>query len=155
MAEHNTLTGASLHEPKGVAAATASQVYVSDGAGSGTWTDTQNVKGRYVVNAVIADVSTAETVYIPIPHAGTIDTMVTVLEGALTVADATVTLNNPGVGTVGSVTVAYTGSAAGDVDTLVASSNNTVTDSDYITVATDGGSTDAQRLWVSISINRT
>lgn len=38
MPEHNTLTGADLHEPKGVAAATIDQVYIADGAGSGTWT---------------------------------------------------------------------------------------------------------------------
>lgn len=36
--EHNTLTGAALHEPKGVAAAAANRVYVSDGVGSGSWT---------------------------------------------------------------------------------------------------------------------
>lgn len=34
---HSTLTGANLHEPKGVAAATVDKVYVSDGAGSGAW----------------------------------------------------------------------------------------------------------------------
>lgn len=37
MPEHSALTGASLHEPKGVASATSGQVYVADGAGSGTW----------------------------------------------------------------------------------------------------------------------
>ena len=36
---HSTLTGADLHEPKGVASATANQIYLSDGAGSGDWTD--------------------------------------------------------------------------------------------------------------------
>lgn len=34
---HSALTGTSLHEPKGVAAATVDKIYVSDGAGSGTW----------------------------------------------------------------------------------------------------------------------
>lgn len=34
---HKNLTGTDLHEPKGVAAATANKVYVSDGAASGTW----------------------------------------------------------------------------------------------------------------------
>ena len=34
---HASLTGANLHEPKGVAAATANKVYLSDGAGSGSW----------------------------------------------------------------------------------------------------------------------
>lgn len=37
MAAHNTLTGAELHEPKGVAAAAAGLVYQSDGAGSGSF----------------------------------------------------------------------------------------------------------------------
>lgn len=37
MAEHNTLTGSQLHEPKGADAASAGTVYVADGAGSGTW----------------------------------------------------------------------------------------------------------------------
>jgi len=34
---HSGLTGADLHEPKAIAAAAANKVYVSDGAGSGTW----------------------------------------------------------------------------------------------------------------------
>lgn len=37
---HSLLTGSDLHEPKGVAAATAGQVYISNGSGSGSWTDT-------------------------------------------------------------------------------------------------------------------
>lgn len=36
--EHSTLTGTDLHEPKGVAAAAANRVYLSNGAGSGSWT---------------------------------------------------------------------------------------------------------------------
>ena len=35
--EHVNLTGAQLHEPKGVASATQGTYYVSDGAGSGAW----------------------------------------------------------------------------------------------------------------------
>lgn len=35
---HKLLTGTDLHESKGVATALAGQVYVTDGAGSGTWT---------------------------------------------------------------------------------------------------------------------
>lgn len=37
---HSTLTGSDLHEPKGVASATSGQVYISNGSGSGVWTDT-------------------------------------------------------------------------------------------------------------------
>jgi hypothetical protein len=54
---------------------------------------------------------------------------------------------------MGTITVAYVGSAAGDVDTLAPLSNNTVTDDDYITVETDGGSTTAQRLWVTVIVD--
>ncbi len=34
---HSTLTGAELHEPKGIAGQDAGKVYVSDGASSGAW----------------------------------------------------------------------------------------------------------------------
>lgn len=44
---HKTLTGNQLHEPKGADSATASQVYLSDGAGSGTWTD--QVTGNFKI----------------------------------------------------------------------------------------------------------
>lgn len=45
---HSTLTGADLHESKGVAAATANKVYVTDGAGSGSFlaTSTFNTFGN-------------------------------------------------------------------------------------------------------------
>lgn len=39
MPEHNALTGSQLHEPKGADSAASGTVYVSDGAGSGTWTN--------------------------------------------------------------------------------------------------------------------
>lgn len=35
--EHSTITDPDIHEPKGVAAATSGQIYVADGAASGSW----------------------------------------------------------------------------------------------------------------------
>lgn len=35
--QHNLITDPDLHEPKGAAAAAAGKVYISDGAGSGSW----------------------------------------------------------------------------------------------------------------------
>lgn len=35
--EHSLLTGASLHEPKGVESASSGEVYVADGLGTGAW----------------------------------------------------------------------------------------------------------------------
>lgn len=159
MAEHNTLTGANLHEPKGAATATSGQVYVANGAGSGTWTNVSSLEAgvvgqTYVLTAVIADVSTAETVYIPVPYAGTVAKVTTVLEGAIATSDDTITVTNVGTGSMGTITITESGSAAGDIDTLTPASNNTVTADQAISIATDGASTSAQRLWVSIAITR-
>lgn len=46
---HATLTDPNLHEPKGVATATAGQVYIADGSGSGDWKELQ-----YYVNGYVA-----------------------------------------------------------------------------------------------------
>lgn len=43
MPEHSTLTGSSLHEPKGADTAAVNTVYVSDGAGSGSWIDVNTI----------------------------------------------------------------------------------------------------------------
>lgn len=147
--EHSTLTGSDLHEPKGVAAASANEVYVANGSSSGVWTALQ-----YTLTGVIANVSNSETVYVPIPYAGTVTKVVTVLEGAITMADATVTVSDSAAASMGNITVAFTGSAAGDVDTLAPSSNNVVTANDFITVATDGGSSASQRLWFTVVVDR-
>jgi len=146
---HSTLTGADLHEPKGVASASNNEVYVANGSASGAWTALQ-----YHAHGVIDNVSTSETVYIPMPYAGTVAKVVTVLEGTITGADATITVSNSAGSSMGTITVAYTSSAAGDVDTLAPASNNTVTADDYITIETDGGSTTAQKLWWTVVVDR-
>ena len=45
--EHNAITDPEIHEPKGVAAASADQVYVADGAGSGAWRYTPHASCYY------------------------------------------------------------------------------------------------------------
>lgn len=44
---HKNLTGADLHEPKGITSAPAGSAYVADGAGSGVWTPTANFPGTF------------------------------------------------------------------------------------------------------------
>ena len=51
---HSALTGASLHEPKGVELASAGQIYLSNGSGSGTWTTLATL----TQTGMIADFST-------------------------------------------------------------------------------------------------
>ena len=45
---HNNLTGADLHEPKGAATAPAGSVYVADAGTSGVWTPVHAYVGAYV-----------------------------------------------------------------------------------------------------------
>ncbi len=52
---HATLTGADLHEPKGVSSATAGTVYVANGGGSGAWTAPSSA---FAFTGMIADFGT-------------------------------------------------------------------------------------------------
>lgn len=45
--EHAAIADPYIHEPKGIAAASADQVYLSDGAGSGDWTDIETLVETY------------------------------------------------------------------------------------------------------------
>ena len=148
--QHSALTGADLHEPKGAAAAAAGRAYVADGAASGAWTALQDI-----YTGVLTDVSTAETIYIPIANAGTVTKVVTILEGAITTADATLTPKNAAGSSMGTITVTQSGSAAGDTDTLAPASNNTVAANAAITIETDGASSTAQRIWFTFVVDRT
>jgi hypothetical protein len=147
MPAHSTLTGADLHEPKGVAAAAVGEVYVADGVGSGAW-----VNPPYAVTALINDISTAASVYVPIPFAGTVVKVVTVLAGSLTTANATITVRNASDVSMGTITVTQSGSAAGDIDVLNPVSNNTVTNDSRIRIDTDGSSDTSRNLFVTVFI---
>jgi hypothetical protein len=144
---HSALTGTDLHEPKGVAAAATGKVYLSNGAGSGSW-----VVPPFTVSGVIDDVSTASTIYLPIPYAGTVTKVVTVLAGSLTTANATVTVRNAAAASMGTLTITQSGSAAGDIDVLNPVSNNTVTNDSRISVETDGASDTTRKLFVTVYI---
>ena len=48
--QHNTLTAAEIHEPKGIGSALQAQKYIADGAGSGTWTYSPTGWGQYAHN---------------------------------------------------------------------------------------------------------
>jgi hypothetical protein len=99
------------------------------------------------VTAELTDISTASSAFVAAPIAGTISSIRTVLHGAISAADATLTTEINGVAVTGSsITVAQSGSAAGDRDSATPSAANTVAVGDAIELITDGGSTDAARL---------
>lgn len=153
MPEHSALTGAELHEPKGIDAAAVDTVYVADGAGSGTYTAVGSLLTD-IYNVLIDDVSTADTVYVPIINAGSVTKVVSVLEGSISTADSTIDVKNSSASSMGTLTISQSGSAAGDTDVLSPVSNNSLSVNDYITVETDGASATARKLWITVFVER-
>lgn len=147
MAEHNILTDPFLHEPKGVSTAAAGLVYQSDGAGSGEW-----VAAQQLLNVSLADISTPSLVYVPVPLAGTVIKIVGVLHAAITVANSTLTIKNAAGVSMGTITVPFSGSAAGQVFTLSPASNNVISDNSFLTIESDGGSTTAALMTFSVVV---
>jgi len=136
MAEHNILTDPFLHEPKGVAAAAAGLFYRSNGAGSGAW-----VLPPANLNSVMNDISAPSVVYVPVPKGGIVKRVVGVLHGAITVANTTLTVKNAAGVSMGTISVPFSGSAAGQVFTLNPVANNVIGDNSFLTIESDGAST--------------
>jgi hypothetical protein len=112
---------------------------------------------KVVLTTSIADISTAGQVYVAIPEEfeGDVVEIRTVLNGAISTADATITPKINGTAlTNGAVTVAQSGSAAGDVDVSRPTGNNTVRAGDAIEFETDGASTGAVELGITFVILR-
>ena len=147
--QHSSLSDPQLHEPKGISTATAGSVYRANGSGSGTWAGEE-----FAYTTFIDDVSTASTIYIPMHRSCEVIQVVTCLEGPITGADATLTVRNALNNSMGTITIAHTSSAIGDIDTLAPVSNNTVNENEYISIETDGASTDAQKVWVTVHVRR-
>lgn len=151
MVEHVDIPDGERHEPKGAGSATVGQVYASDGAASGTWTDL-----AYDVTAVLADVSTASFVLIPLTNNVVVTSIKYVLGAAITVADSTITVTRGGGSAMGTQVIAYTASAEGTTFTQTPSGNNTITAGThhYIKIATDGASTTTAPLYITIRCRR-
>lgn len=159
---HSTLTGADLHEPKGVSGASVDTVYVANGAGSGTWqkvgadqigSSVKNVN-KVFITYTIDDVSTAGSHWVVPGIAGDIVGIKTVLHGAIGTADAGLTFEIGGTAlTSSAITITQSGSAAGDVDSSTPSANNTVTATDPVEIITDGASTNTIKVTVTLEVD--
>ena len=163
MAEHKDLPDTQLHEPKGCASASVNTVYVSNGSGSGTWkkvnSDVIDTSGVFNVNktslqASIVDVSTADAIVLPITTNRTLDKVTAVLTNAITVANSILSFYN-NTTLIGSLTIAYSGSAEGTTFTYTPVSNNLFTAGSRLKIVNDGGSTTTARLEVVLDFTIT
>ena len=149
MAEHNILTDPYLHEPKGVSTAAAGLVYQADGAGSGDW-----VEPHQVLNASLSDISAPSSVYVPVPFGGNVIKIVGVLHAAITIANTTLTVKNAAGVSMGTISVPFSGSAAGQVFILTPVSNNVIADNSFFTIESDGGSTTTAMMTFSAVVRK-
>lgn len=108
------------------------------------------------IGVKITDVGTAETIVIPVTehNEGEIKRVSHTLGAAISGADSKIVISKNGTAlTGGTITVAYTSSAAGDLD-YITPSNVFVKAGDYITIANGGESTGAAVGFVVIDIAR-
>lgn len=148
MVAHADLTGADLHEPKGIGTAAANTHYAADGAGTGTWQKVSSSEintssifntNVFFLTVYFADIGTASSIYVPIPQNCTLNTVTTAIQNATATADTVLTVANYALTTIGTITIAFSGAAAGDIDTLTATTNNTFLANTFLKITTDGG----------------
>lgn len=105
------------------------------------------------IRGEVANISAAASTWTVSPVAGTITKIWSVIDGAITVANAGITFELGGTAITGAtITIAYSGSAAGTVDSCVPSALNTVTAGQAIEIVADGASTDAAAAVIMIEV---
>ena len=107
------------------------------------------------LHAEIADISTASSTFVPVPDSGKIIKIITSLQGAISGGNAGISFEIGGTAvTGGGITVAHSGSAAGDIDTAEPTAANDIQEGQAIEMLTDGGATGANKLTVTFVIRR-
>ena len=179
MTQHSLITGPDNHEPKGVESASINTVYVANGAGSGTWkntetkdvgvTDTNSVisssnldgalyelyQGSYISNGVFTDVASSETLLVPIPWNCQITSIKMILAGPITTANSTITVTRSDGAAMGSQVISFSGSAEGTTFVFTPSGNSTFTNHNYVKLVSDGGASGVSKMYVQVIFKRT
>jgi hypothetical protein len=157
--EHKLIPDDKLHENKGVAGAADDSVATAS-SGATVWKklDTTNLDQTKILglNLVVLsfefpDICEPGDVFFPIPFDGDIVQIYTALQGPITTTDTILEFRNQTNASMGTITIAYSGSAGGDVDSLAPAANNSFTAGERLRVNSDGA-TDAVGVGVKIVI---
>ena len=109
----------------------------------------------YFITAKIANISTASSTFVPIPDGGKVIKIYTALQAVIATANVAITFEIGGTAiTGGGITVAYSGSAVGDVDSATPTAANDVAEGGTIEMITNVASTNTSVLYVTFVIRR-
>lgn len=162
-AEHSTLPSVSVHEPKHITSGVIgdSGKVITSSSSSNSTSEYRLLDASEItavidyVNVAMTDIGTAKSVWVVAPNAGSVVSFSSVIGGALTGSDETITMEIATVAvTNGVITVTQSGSAAGDVDTVAPTAANTVATAQSIEIMTAGNSTGAANAVFTIGIQR-
>lgn len=147
MVEHADLTGADIHEPKGADSAAVDTLYIADGAGSGSWakvgsdqiddTTILNIN-KFSLSVYMDDIGTSGSIYVPLGVDCVLTKVTCAIQDAIAGSNTVLTVANYAGTTIGTITIAFSGSAAGDIDTLSAASNNDFLANTFLKISSDG-----------------
>lgn len=147
MPAHSILTGADLHEPKGADTASVGTVYVSNGAGSGTWVKVgaSNIDAttllnlnKDVVSIDLVDIGTAGSRFFPMVRNLTINQIVVTIDVTTATSATVLTFRNDAGNSMGTISIP-SATAPGTVFSLTPVVNNTFLASTKFQIESDGG----------------
>lgn len=158
--EHKDLTGADLHEPKGVDAASVNTLYIADGAGSGAWAKVGgsqidpasflNLNREQFFGAFIG-IGSAGSRYLGFTRNVTITKIVVVLQDVTGGSVTVMTFRNAAGASMGTINIPST-AVAGDLFTLTPVANNSVPADNRIQVDSDGGTSGNPNLAITFDL---
>lgn len=120
-----------------------------------TYPKTPKLSRRFIT-CDITDISTADQIYVVPGFRGKIKKIWSVLNDAIGSANATLTAKIGGTAvTGGAITVAFSGSASGDVDSCTPTALHTFTEGQAIEIETDGLSTGTARVTITLELEAT
>lgn len=153
---HKNLSGEDLHEPKGIETAASGDVYIADGAGSGSWEPvTNDILGlnEYSLTESITDISAANgRVYFRAPIKSEMIGLSVVLDGAIATSDDILTIYVDNILFADSLTVPFAASGAGVASNVAIATTNTVNEGSLIEVRTNGASDNSVRAFVQLRL---
>lgn len=156
--QHKDLTGSDLHEPKGCSTATAGQVYIADGAGSGTWQNPLsgvNNLNEFEHSVFLEDISEQTTTYIRVGRDSTLTNLLVVIDGAITGSDATISIHRDGILLGQSMTIPVAGSGEGVKLSLNLSPSYDFAEGQVLKISSNGVSTGTVRAFITAKFTAT